>query len=339
MFGAYYCCLPHQIILILMQNNLTIIICAYNCEQYIEQTLQGVVNQTFQDFNLLIIDDCSTDSSVQKVKSFFNQNKRDYKLVEFKKNGGIAAARKYAIENIETIYYMFHDADDIAYPNLVKKLFTKIIDDTDLIGVGCYLEYINESGKKLGGGLYIGETTKDGFIKKAKANKLIFMQPTAIINREFALKAGGFKIEGFEIDSIRYQDYCEDLDLFTRMSDFFKEGKAIIVLPEVLCKYRKMDNTTSSNTFGMLIKMKYVKFNLLRRRNGLNELKFTEFYKSLSNNEIDGLKKDADAAVLLKQGYILIKRKRVVAGAVKILKSVIKKPNYFKQKVFSNFIK
>jgi len=82
-----------------------------------------------------------------------------------------------------------------------------------------------------------------------------------------------------------------------------------------------------------------VKFNLLRRRKGLNELKFTEFYASLENNEIDDLKRDAEAAVLLRQGYILIKRKKVIAGIVKVLKSVIKNPNYFKQKVFSNFIK
>lgn len=318
---------------------MTVIICAYNCEKYIEQTLLGIVNQTFQDFDLLIIDDCSTDSTLQKIKSFFNQFKKDFEIIEFKKNGGIAAARKYAIENIKTKFYMFLDADDIPYFNLVKKLYTKIIEDDDLIAVGCYLEYINESGKKIGGGLYIGETTKEAFIKKAKSNKLIFMQPTAIVKREFALRAGGFNVDNFEIDAVRYQDFCEDLDLFTRMSDFYKESKAIIVIPEVLCKYRKMENTTSSNTFGMLLKMKYVKFNLLRRRKGLNELKFTEFYASLANNEIDSLKSDAEAAVLLRQGYILIKRRRVIGGIVKILKSVILNPNYFKQKVFSNFIK
>ena len=322
-----------------MQHNLTVIICVYNCEQYIEQALQGIVNQTFQDFNLLVIDDCSTDRSVQKVKAFLAHNGRDYRLVQFKQNGGIAAARKYALENIATKYFMFHDADDIAYPNLIEKLFAKIIDDTDFIGVGCYLEYIDESGRKLGGGLYVGETTKDGFIKKAEAEKLIFMQPTAIVNREFALKAGGFKIDDFEIDSIRYQDYCEDLDLFTRMSDFYKEGKAIIVLPEVLCQYRKMSNTTSSNTFGMLIKIKYVKSNLMRRRKGLQELKFTEFYRSLSNKNVVSLKKEAKAAILLKQGYILIRNKRVISGGLKIIQSIMERPDYFKDKLLSNFIK
>ena len=56
-----------------MQNDLTIIICAYNCEKYIEQTLIGIINQTFQDFDLKIIDDCSTDSTLRKIKSLYFQ--------------------------------------------------------------------------------------------------------------------------------------------------------------------------------------------------------------------------------------------------------------------------
>lgn len=65
------------------------------------------------------------------------------------------------------------------------------------------------------------------------------MQPTAIYDRDAALSVGGYIIDGFPSGKPRYQDYCEDLDLWTRMSDLYIEGKAIVVIPETLCLYRK----------------------------------------------------------------------------------------------------
>lgn len=53
------------------QNDLTLAICMYNAERYIEETLGCVMEQTIQNFHLLIIDDCSTDGSLDKVERFF----------------------------------------------------------------------------------------------------------------------------------------------------------------------------------------------------------------------------------------------------------------------------
>ena len=77
--------------------------------------------------------------------------------------------------------------------------------------------------------------------------KLIFMASTSIYNREIALLVGGHSIKGFPEGKPRYQDLCEDLDLWTRMSDLYKEKKAIIVLPEVLYQYRKGDGMSMSS--------------------------------------------------------------------------------------------
>ena len=153
---------------------------------------------------------------------------------------------------------MFLDADDILLPDAIKKMWDKIKSDQDLIAVGCYLDYIDENDIKIGGGLYLGETTKEGFILKAAAGKLIFMQPTAIYDRDAALSVGGYIIDGFPSGKPRYQDYCEDLDLWTRMSDLYIEGKAIVVIPETLCLYRK-GGGLSSNSFNMILKMRYTK--------------------------------------------------------------------------------
>lgn len=54
-------------------ENLTLAICMYNAERYIEETLQCILAQTVQDFHLLIVNDCSTDKSVEIVTRFFNR--------------------------------------------------------------------------------------------------------------------------------------------------------------------------------------------------------------------------------------------------------------------------
>ena len=61
-----------------MTNDLTLAICMYNAEKYIEETLQCIMTQTMQDFHLLIVNDCSTDNSVQIVEDFFKRNLRQY---------------------------------------------------------------------------------------------------------------------------------------------------------------------------------------------------------------------------------------------------------------------
>ena len=138
-----------------MEIDLTVAICVYNAEKYIVETLKSVMNQTFQDFDLLIVDDCSTDRSVALVERFFQENPRQYELVRFEENKGIGYARHFAERHAKTKYMMFLDADDVLYPNAVETMYEKIISDVDLMAVGCYLEYIDGRGKKLGGGLFL----------------------------------------------------------------------------------------------------------------------------------------------------------------------------------------
>lgn len=318
-----------------MMNRLTLAICMYNAERYIEETLRSVMAQTMQNFHLLIVNDCSTDSSAGIVEQFFVKYPRQYEIVHFEQNKGISYARHYAERHASTPYMMFLDADDILKPKAIETMYQKITSDTDLMAVGCYLEYIDEVGKKIGGGLFLGETTKEGFIEKAQNKKLIFMQPTAIYNRELALSVGGYVIDGYPAAPPRYQDYCEDLDLWTRMSDLYKDGKAIVVVPKVLCSYRK-GGGLSSSSFNMIIKMRYIKANLLCRRSGEKELTFSSFYNSLTNKELHDYKRDAKAADALRNGVFYLKRKNIFKAARLILQSIWYKPTYILSKLKHN---
>lgn len=320
-------------------KDLTLAICMYNAEKYIEETLQCIITQTMQDFYLLIVNDCSTDGSTRLLEEFFQKHPRQYELVNLQKNGGLCAGRRYVEEHATTRYLLFVDADDCPYPTLVEKLYAKITSDADLMAVGCHLEYINSQGSKMNGGIFLGETTKEGFLEKAAREKLIFMQPTAIYDRLAALQVGGHNVIGFPNGKPRYQDLCEDLDLWTRMSDLYKEGKAIVVVPEILCRYRKHEQALSANSLGMILRMRHIKTNLKRRRRSEKELSFIEFRDRMSKEELKKLEKDAKSADSLRNAYYCLKKGKLIQFMKYLSVSVFCNPGYAVDKVKHNLLR
>ena len=321
-----------------MKTDLTLAICMYNAEKYIEETLLCIMAQTKQDFFLMIINDCSTDNSADVVKRFFVDHPRQYEMVNLPENRGLAFGRRYVEEHADTKYLLFVDADDCPLPLFVEKLYDKISSDSQLMAVGCYLEYMNLDGKKTKGGIFIGETSKNGFYQKALKEKLIFMASTSIYNREVALSVGGHNIYGFPEGKPRYQDLCEDLDLWTRMSDLYVDGKAIIVVPEVLYKYRKGDGI-STGAYGMLLRMRHIKTNLKRRRSGEKELSFIDFQNSLSEKEIASLKKEAAAVNSFRNAYYYLKKGNFLLFIKNIFISIYNNPKYMMDKIKHNLLR
>ena len=270
-------------------SDLTICICAYNAESYILLTLESLLSQTLQGWRLLIADDCSRDGTVSVVREYLSRHRDvEWELVLMEENRGTAYLRQRCLEQVKTPLVMFFDADDIAKPEMVEKLFRVISQDDELIAVSSYCDYMDAAGKPLRGGIYLGPTSKRTYMAMAVSGKNMFLPYTAMFRRDYALKAGGYRqAEWFPVrgDGIRYQDMSEDVDLWGRMSDFYQEGKCILVLPETLFFYRKNTNSLStgfSKARVMGQKLLYIKANLTRRRAGKEEIKFQEFWDSLS---------------------------------------------------------
>ena len=91
-----------------METRFSVIIPLYNKEKYIAQTLHSVLNQTFKNFEVLLVDDGSTDSSLAVVKTFRDERLKVYS----KKNGGVSDARNFGIDRAKSDYIAFLDADD-----------------------------------------------------------------------------------------------------------------------------------------------------------------------------------------------------------------------------------
>ena len=318
-----------------MKTEITLAICMFNAEKYIEETLACIMAQTMQDFHLLLVDDCSTDRTVEYVERFFHQNQRQYELVKLTQNQGIAYGRNFALHHAQTKYLIFVDSDDLPLPQLLEKEYQVLSNDENLIAVSSWSQFIDAKSKKMRGGLFIGDTTKAQFLKRAQAAKRVYLPIQTMFDRAAAIRVGGFSLDGYPDGKPRYRDFCEDLDLWTRLSDLYAEGKYIIVLPEVLYLYRKSEGLSSSH-FNMIIKMEYVKVNLRRRRRGVEEMSFIDYYNSLSEIERARLQKDSHAADCLRNGVFYIREKKIIRGLALLFECVWNHPSYIIDKVIAN---
>lgn len=97
----------------------TVIIPLYNKENHIKNTLKSVINQSFQDFEIIIIEDCSTDNSKKNAKEVKSEK---IKILQHEKNKGLSASRNTGIKNSNSIYIAFLDADDIWHKDYLKKI-------------------------------------------------------------------------------------------------------------------------------------------------------------------------------------------------------------------------
>ncbi len=100
----------------------SVIIPLYNKENFIENTLKSVLNQSFIDFEVIIVNDGSTDTSEKKVLQF-NDSRIRYFL---KENKGVSTARNYGISVAKSDYISFIDADDYWYPDFLQEMFQNI---------------------------------------------------------------------------------------------------------------------------------------------------------------------------------------------------------------------
>lgn len=103
---------------------ISVIIPLYNKEMYIEQTIKNVLNQTFHDFEIVVINDGSTDNSIKIVERFKNNKIRLF----HKENGGVSSARNMGIKKSKYKYIAFLDADDEWSPNHLEEIFKLICD-------------------------------------------------------------------------------------------------------------------------------------------------------------------------------------------------------------------
>lgn len=103
----------------------SVIIPLYNKQNYVENALQSIIRQSFTDFEIIIVNDSSTDKSVEKIIPFLSDKIR---LIHHDNNKGLSAARNTGIKNAKANYITFLDADDLWKPHFLETIYNLITE-------------------------------------------------------------------------------------------------------------------------------------------------------------------------------------------------------------------
>lgn len=101
---------------------ITVVIANYNKAHYLKELLESLSHQTFKDFKVLFVDDCSTDESCEIVKSFIENGELDLKIIKHEYNKGLGEARNTGLSICTTEFITFIDSDDYLTVNSLRSL-------------------------------------------------------------------------------------------------------------------------------------------------------------------------------------------------------------------------
>lgn len=160
----------------------SVIVPVYNVEKYLERCLKSLVNQTFKDYEVIVINDGSPDNS-QKIIDEYVEKYPDLIRSIIKENGGQGSARNLGIEMANGKYVMFVDSDDYVETNMIELLYNQIkTKKYDIVICNNYIEY--ENGLKIADldeSIYFNEKNTYLFSKPAVWNK-IFLKDIIVKN-------------------------------------------------------------------------------------------------------------------------------------------------------------
>lgn len=188
----------------------SVIISAYNIEPYIERAINSVLNQKFDEYEIIVIDDKSTDNTLEKIMKYEGK----INIIKNEENKGLGAVRNIGIENAVGEYIVHLDGDDTLYNESTLKDIDNLIGNKrpDIVFLG--FQEINGNNR-------LRVSTKENSTKEARlicdAN---FSVPSKCWNREFLIKNGIKFIEDVYYEDMIYSIKAVSLSKDTMYGDF-----------------------------------------------------------------------------------------------------------------------
>lgn len=201
--------------------HVSVLMPAYNTEKYIEKAIKSILEQTFKDFEFIIIDDCSTDETWNIIKKIQKNDKRII-CIHHQKNVKIPATRNELVMKAQGAYIAWQDADDISMPDRLELQFSHLEKNPTVGIVGGFLEFFDENGSKS----IRKYASDDATLRKNIFRYSPVAQPAAMIRKDVFKKVGLYD-EKYTV--------AQDLDMSFRIGTYYEFAN----IPKVLLKYRE----------------------------------------------------------------------------------------------------
>lgn len=235
---------------------ISVILPVWNGERFIAGAIESVLTQTYRCFELIVIDDGSTDGTVAILEDFA---RRDRRVVLIRTaHGGVAQALNAGLDAARGLYIARMDADDISLPKRLEKQMAYLDAHPDCVVVGSGVEVIDEAGEM------VGETTfaetHAAITAALLSGRSPIAHPTVVIRRQALEAAGGY-------DGGRYPS--EDFDLWIRLGRLGQLAN----MSEALLQYRRHKGAVSVRNRAQQLSMTTSIVNDARQQLGMRPMR------------------------------------------------------------------
>jgi glycosyltransferase involved in cell wall biosynthesis len=233
---------------------------AYNVEKYVADAIESILNQTFKDFEFIILDDGSTDTTCAIAKSFQIEDERIV-LIKNERNIGLTKSLNKGLSIARGKYIARMDADDIALPTRLSVQVNYLENNPGVFLIGAAANIVDQSAVVVD--VNVPPTNPEHLLKKRNC----ILHPTIMFQN---------------LSHIYYREkllYCEDYDLYLRL---LSEKMKLRNLPDILLNYRVHDDSISRSkvTTQYLFSKKALEFYLERLKFG------SDSYEALDISEV-----------------------------------------------------
>ncbi len=210
------------------EPKISIIMPVYNTQDYLAEAIESVLDQTFYDFELIIVDDDSSDKTLNIAKKYAKKDER-IKIIKNEINKNIGASLNNGIYYSSAKIIARMDGDDISMPTRLEKQYKLLSKNKELAVVGCNMITIDEEGNEIGRRSY---TTDSEALKKKMFRYSPFAHPSTMYRKEVFQESGGYNPA---------LSPTEDLDLWMKIGRKYELSN----VPEYLFKYRVYKRSSS----------------------------------------------------------------------------------------------
>ena len=232
-----------------MNELISIIVPVYNAENFIQETIDCVLAQTYPDWELLLVEDCGSDRSVEVITQYVGEKQESrIRLIRQPSNQGAARARNRGLKEAKGRYIAYLDADDLWMPEKLE-LELAFLKEKDAAFVFTGYEFADENGRGMGKVVHVPETLS---YRQALSNTTIFTTTVMFDTEKIPKEQLGMP----EIKS-------EDTALWWKV---LRNGYTAYGLDENLALYRRPGRSLSSNKLEALRRI----WNLYRKAEGMS---------------------------------------------------------------------
>ena len=190
---------------------MSVIICTFNGEKYLQQTIDSVLSQTYKNLEIIIVDDGSEDNTKNIIVASREKDQRIKSY--FQKNKGLANARNKAFKKCSGEWIAIIDQDDLCYPTRIEEQLNHSYSDPSVDLIFCNTDYIDEHDNIIGQHLSNFELPGQ-FLKRVEVSNLLLRQGCFIDSESFFMRKKAIERNGPLEESLRY--VC-DYEYFIRV--------------------------------------------------------------------------------------------------------------------------